>query len=189
MDTIATSTSKTMRLKILKYTIAILLTLNTITACMAGSIPKTAPKQLPKELKRDGQHGQLNVRPKIVKINPNLADYAANTTNKPEGKDIYKITHYCNCYKCTGKNANHPTYGITASGKPAQEGFIACNWLPFNTRLLIDGKVYTAQDRGAKSLFGDKKNHIKRLDIWTNSHKAALNYGVKYKQVEILKGK
>lgn len=97
--------------------------------------------------------------------------------------ELWKITAYCSCVKCCGK-----TDGITASGKPAQSGYVACNWLKFGTRLIIDGNSYTVQDRGAKSLFGSKKNKIKHLDIWMASHKAALQYGVKYKEVTILKG-
>lgn len=96
--------------------------------------------------------------------------------------DMFKITAYCSCEKCCGKSD-----GITASGKPAKEGYVACNWLPFGTKLLIDSKVYVVMDRGAKSQFGDKKNHIKHIDIWMMSHKEALKHGVKYKEVKILK--
>lgn len=99
------------------------------------------------------------------------------------GAELWRITAYCSCVKCCGK-----TDGITASGKPAQAGYVACNWLKFGTKLIIDGNSYAVQDRGAKSLFGSKKNKIKHIDLWMSSHKAALQYGCKYKQVTILKG-
>ena len=94
----------------------------------------------------------------------------------------WKITAYCSCSRCCNKSD-----GITASGKPAKDGYVACNWLPFGTKLKIDGRIYTVQDRGAKSLFGDKKNHIKHVDIWMKSHKEARNFGIKYLKVEIQK--
>lgn len=84
----------------------------------------------------------------------------------------WTATSYCSCSKCCGKSD-----GITASGKPANNGTIACNWLPFGTVLYVDGKRCVVQDRGAKSIFGDKQHHIKRLDIWMPTHKQALQYG------------
>jgi 3D (Asp-Asp-Asp) domain-containing protein len=82
---------------------------------------------------------------------------------------------------------NNPLYGITASGKKAKEGMVACNWLPFGTRIHIKGMgVFIVEDRGAKSLFGDRNNHIKHIDVYMPSHSEALKFGVKYKEVTIL---
>lgn len=97
--------------------------------------------------------------------------------------DTWKITAYCPCKKCCGPQAK----GITASGKKAQIGMIALNWLPFGTRAKIKGKVYVVEDRGAKSLFGTKKNHIKHIDIFMNTHQEARNFGVQYLDVERIK--
>lgn len=99
--------------------------------------------------------------------------------------EAFLITAYDNCKLCCGKDANHPAYGITASGKPAQAAYPACNWLPFKTPLLIDGKPYIVMDRGAKSLFGSKTNHIKHLDIWMPTHAEARKFGVQYLDVKI----
>lgn len=83
-------------------------------------------------------------------------------------------TAYCSCEKCCGKSD-----GITASGVKAHDGTVACNWLPFGTNLLIDGKLYTVEDRGSKKHFGTKDEQRKRVDIWFPSHKQALKYGRK----------
>jgi 3D (Asp-Asp-Asp) domain-containing protein len=91
-----------------------------------------------------------------------------------EVSDGWTITHYCSCKKCCGK-----TDGITASGKSAKDGTVALNWLPFGTKVIIDGKTYTVQDRGAKSLFGDKTNKIKHIDIWCKTHKEAVKKGIR----------
>ncbi len=96
--------------------------------------------------------------------------------------DTWEATYYCSCVKCCGKSE-----GITASGKIASEGTVAINWLPFGTKVLIDGKVYRVEDRGAKSIFGTKKNKINRVDIWVSSHKEAIQNGRKKVELIILK--
>ena len=96
--------------------------------------------------------------------------------------ELFKITAYCSCKKCCGKSD-----GITASGKQAKNGYVACNWMQFGTKLTIDGKPYIVMDRGAKSQFGDNEHHIKHIDIWMPSHKEALNHGVKWQKVEVVK--
>ncbi len=100
----------------------------------------------------------------------------------PVWADTFKITAYCSCFRCCGKSD-----GITASGKPAQYGYIALNWLPFGTKVSIEGMgVFKVQDRGARSLFGSKKNHIKHLDVWFPTHAQAKRFGVQFREVEVL---
>ena len=95
--------------------------------------------------------------------------------------EMWKITAYCSCKKCCGKSD-----GITASGKQARYGYVACNWLPFGTILSINGvQGFKVMDRGAKSLFGSKTNHIKHLDVWMSSHQEARNFGVREMDVII----
>ena len=96
----------------------------------------------------------------------------------------WRITAYCACQKCCGKNAQ----GITASGKKVMEGMVACNWLPFGTKVKIEGMgMFVVEDRGAKSLFGSKTNHIKHLDVYKKSHWQARMFGNQYREVEIVK--
>jgi 3D (Asp-Asp-Asp) domain-containing protein len=92
---------------------------------------------------------------------------------------IWKITAYCACVQCCGK-----TDAITASGQQARYGMVACNWLKFGTRVHIDGLGwFVVADRGAKSLFGSKKNHIKHLDVYMPTHNQARRFGVQYRRV------
>lgn len=96
-------------------------------------------------------------------------------------EDLWKITAYCACSKCCGK-----TDGIMASGKKVYPGAIACNWLPFGTKVKIEGiGIFTVEDRGAKSLFGTKTNHIKHIDIYMPTHREALKFGVRWLKVEV----
>lgn len=85
----------------------------------------------------------------------------------------YMITYYCPCAKCCGVET-----GITASGAYVQEGvtIAADSSIPFGTQLMIDGHVYTVQDRGGAI----RGNHI---DIYVNSHQEALNHSVHYAEV------
>ena len=97
---------------------------------------------------------------------------------KADEPGLWRISHYCACQKCCGKSD-----GIMASGKKVYPGAIACNWLPFGTKVVINDKTYIVEDRGAKSIFGSKNNHKKAIDIYCNSHKEALRKGVYYAEV------
>lgn len=85
-----------------------------------------------------------------------------------------RITFYCPCAKCCGKSD-----GITASGALATPNHtVAAGTLPFGTRLLIDGEEYVVEDRGV----GDHQ-----IDIFVSSHEEALQRGLYYTDVYIIK--
>ena len=87
----------------------------------------------------------------------------------------YDITAYCACSSCCGKSD-----GITASGTKATQGrTVACNFLPFGTEVVINGKTYIVEDTGSKAVMG---NHT--FDIFFNSHQDAKVHGRK-KNVEV----
>jgi len=94
-----------------------------------------------------------------------------------ESLGIFKITAYCSCKKCCGK-----TDGITASGTKVTAGktIAAPSRFAFGTQLEIDGHIYTVEDRG-----GAIKGN--RIDIYFNSHKEALAFGVKNREVFLIK--
>lgn len=102
-------------------------------------------------------------------------------------EDSWMITAYCPCKICTGKDVNDRGYNIMANGMQGDYGYVACNWLPFGTLVDIEkAGIFIVGDRGAKSLFGDKKHHIKHLDMYLPSHYMAKQYGVQYRKVTIL---
>ena len=90
--------------------------------------------------------------------------------------ETYKITAYCSCSKCCGK-----TTGITASGTRATAGrtVAASSKFAFGTKLNIGGNIYTVEDRG-----GAIKGN--RIDIYVDSHSAALQWGVRYLPVSVV---
>ena len=96
-----------------------------------------------------------------------------------ESLGTWKITAYCACKKCCGKSPDDPRYGITAAGTVATEGrTIAADprVLPYGTVVYIDGHAYIVEDCG-----GAIKNE--RIDIYFESHEAALQWGVQYWEV------
>jgi len=84
------------------------------------------------------------------------------------------LTAYCACKVCCGPNAQ----GITAANvKPIQGITIAAprKYPLRTTTVIINGHTYTVQDRLAK-------RYDARFDIYFNSHKDALQFGIKHKQ-------
>ena len=83
----------------------------------------------------------------------------------------FNVTHYCACTICTWGS------GITASGKPVDEGMIASDWsvLPRGTKVYIKrGDMLierVVEDRGG-AIIGNK------IDIYVSSHDQALKLGV-----------
>lgn len=98
---------------------------------------------------------------------------SSNTNTQASGTYLgrFKLTAYCNCEICTGKWAG----GLTASGTTPTAGrTIAMAGLPFGTQLLINGQVYTVEDRGTQ--YG-------HVDVFTATHSQALSFGLQYADV------
>lgn len=89
---------------------------------------------------------------------------------------IFKLTAYCACTYCCGKND-----GITASGTQVVEGKTIgadTDLLPFGTAVVINGHEYIVEDCG-----GSVKG--KHIDVYMESHDAAVKFGVQYAEVFI----
>lgn len=113
---------------------------------------------------------------KIVQIQKNVTTSRSGSTIATTGQTkIFKVTAYCSCSKCCGKKT-----GITASGTRATAGrtVAASSQFSFGTKLVINGKTYTVEDRGG-AIQGNK------IDIYMNSHAEALAWGVKYLPVQV----
>lgn len=87
----------------------------------------------------------------------------------------FTVTGYCSCEKCCGDFAD----GITATGTVATEGRTVAadpNVLPYGTEIEIDGRKYVVEDCGS-AIKGNQ------LDLYFDSHEAALQWGVQTKEV------
>ena len=89
----------------------------------------------------------------------------------PSGREVtVEVSFYCSCSQCCSGGT-----GITASGLPVREGYIACpKDIPFGTKILIDGIVYECQDTGN---YIQWCGNIMRVDIYVSSHTEALKRG------------
>lgn len=79
-----------------------------------------------------------------------------------------RITHYCPCEICCGKWAD----GITATGTVAEEGRTVAvdpDVIPLGSEVLIDGKIYIAEDTGVKG---------NAVDIFLTDHNRCFEYSV-----------
>lgn len=68
-----------------------------------------------------------------------------------------------------------------ASGVRTHLGMIAANWLPMGTRVLIEGQVYTVEDR-----MHSRYNDTRRIDIWMEHPELAQHFGVRYMEITIV---
>lgn len=91
----------------------------------------------------------------------------------------FKVTHYCACERCCGEWAD----GITYTGTTATEGrtiAVDPDVIPLGSTVVIDGHEYIAEDIGG-AIQGN------RIDVYMDSHEAALIEGVKETTVSIVK--
>lgn len=115
-----------------------------------------------------------------ISLSPRMTASGGNVQYGSGGSYLgrFLLTAYCPCAICCGK-----TNGITASGKPAKPNhtIAADKRYAFGTKMLINGIVYTVEDRGG-AING---NHI---DIFFNTHSEARAWGTKYADVYLYTG-
>lgn len=92
-----------------------------------------------------------------------------------ENAGRHRLTYYCSGRCCNGKNA-----GRTASGVPMTVGRTVATGreFPFGAKLLINGVIYTVEDRGVPSGC---------VDILVESHSEANRRGLHYMDIHVWK--
>ena len=93
---------------------------------------------------------------------------------------IVEATTYSNHFNSTGKTPDHPAYGITRSGLPADSGVIAADpsVIPLGTVVWVDGYGYAVTLDIGGVIKGNK------IDVWFATEEEALKWGRK-KQVKV----
>lgn len=87
-----------------------------------------------------------------------------------------KLTAYSAGVSSTGKNADHPQYAITASGKRAQEGrtiAVDPRVIPLGTWVYIEGIGFRRAEDTGGAVKGNK------IDVYYEDHQSAVNFGTK----------
>ena len=155
--------------------------ISVVTTNAKGEVVKT--KNLTKTV-------ETKVQNKIVEVAKDSDDMILISENggsapvKYNQKMTVEVTAYCSCAKCCGVST-----GITASGTRATAGRTIAAWsgLPFGTKVYFpalsgnsNGGVYVVEDRGGAISSG-------RIDIYFDSHSAALAFGRRTMEAYILK--
>jgi 3D (Asp-Asp-Asp) domain-containing protein len=96
----------------------------------------------------------------------------------------FKLTFYCPCKKCCGKDPSDEEYGITSTTTVATEGrtiAVDPKYIPYGSKIFIEGYgLFIAEDCG-----GAIKNN--RIDIFMDSHSKCWDYGIDYQDIYIIK--
>jgi len=73
---------------------------------------------------------------------------------------------------------------ITASGTTVRDGIVACNFLPFGTKIkfpeIYGDKIFIVEDRM------NSRYTNNRIDIWFQTREESIDFGIKMLKVEIL---
>ena len=120
---------------------------------------------------------EVEPEPEAVEVQA-LTNCEASAT-QPEPLGEFKLTAYCICTKCCGEWAD----GVTATGVKATAGrtiAVDPDVIPLGSTVIINGAEYIAEDIG-----GAIKG--KRVDVLLPSHEEALQFGVQYANISIIK--
>lgn len=105
------------------------------------------------------------------------ADESDGESSSPSGLiplGVFKTTGYCPCRSCSGGWGRHTSTGAVATA--GRTIAVDPNVIPYGTQVMINGVVYTAEDRGGAV----KGNHI---DIFFNTHTESYQHGLQHAEV------
>lgn len=107
--------------------------------------------------------------------NPQPAQAAVTGGTRSLG--VFRTTGYCPCYQCSEGWGRKTSTGATA--RSSHTIAVDPRVIPYGTKIMINGVVYTAEDRGG----GVKGNHI---DIFFDSHSQTRQHGSRMQEVFIV---
>lgn len=90
---------------------------------------------------------------------------------------MFRTTGYCPCYQCSEGWGRRTSTGATA--RSGHTIAVDPRVIPYGSKVMIGGVVYTAEDRGG----GVKGNHI---DIFFDSHSQTRQHGSRSEEVFLL---
>lgn len=104
-------------------------------------------------------------------------DKAAQSPDGYQSLGVFKTTAYCPCQSCSEGWGRSTSTGARARAKHTIA--VDPRVIPYGTKVMIDGIIYTAEDRGG----GVKGNHI---DVFYDTHSETRQHGVSYKEVYLI---
>lgn len=109
-----------------------------------------------------------------------ISEAAEAELTKPKMRllGVWTVTNYCSCRQCSGI-----WYGCnTASGVPPTPYHTAAhNYLPFGTRIFVEGHEYVIEDRGDANMAGGDW-----IDLYVSDHNTAAIRGLRHEEVWII---
>ena len=149
----------------------------------------------------------LNARRYIIAIIASLLVFCVSSCclfgrREPPGEKVrMEVTGYCDCGQCCGyyrscwtlwlipyvsagpNRGRRKKIGITSDGRKAKVGTIAADIrkYPYGTRMYIPGYGWGEVHDIGSAIKGD------HIDLFFNSHKEALKWGVKYLDITVIR--
>lgn len=114
--------------------------------------------------------GQKLSGSKVHAVGAAAAANLQNNSSNRRSLGVFKTTAYCPCRKCSGGWGGRTSTGTIAAANHTIS--VDPRVIPYGSRIMIDGVVYTAEDCGG----GVKGNHI---DIFFNTHGETRSYGTR----------
>ena len=170
---------------------AILAVAMLLSVGMPEEEPVTAPPvEIPAESEEEKQEAVVFLAPRLE-----LPAESEEETQLEEPEDPIeepklnqfenaKITAYCICKKCCGKDPDHPAYGITASGRkavPHVSVAVDRKLIPLGSTVYIDYGDGVVHQFRADDVGGSVKGE--HIDVCYPDHQSALVHGVKTARV------
>lgn len=115
---------------------------------------------------------------------PDESDYLLIEENSlrgnhaPIGLSGTRLTRVITAYSSTPDQTDSTPF-ITAYNTKVRKGIVASNEFPKGTQLLIDGYIYTVEDK-----MNSKYRYL--IDIWMPSREEAKNWGKQIKEIMLL---
>jgi 3D (Asp-Asp-Asp) domain-containing protein len=97
-----------------------------------------------------------------------------NSAIENKSLGFFKLTAYCPCKSCSDNWGTQTSTGATAT--EGRTVAVDPKVIPYGTTLIINGIEYIAEDCGG-SIKGNK------IDIYFESHKKALEFGIQYTEI------
>lgn len=162
------------------------MTVTAVVMCLNASAEKNLPEETTPQVETT-THIAVETEP--VETEPaeteaeDIPEFDIIETEAEEPNNIplgeFKLTAYCGCAKCCGEWADGYTATMTQA---TADRTIAVDpkVIPYGSEVLINGKTYIAGDCG-----GAIKGN--RIDVYHDTHMEALEFGVQYADVTIIK--
>lgn len=179
--------AKTILLWILTFSAGLFVGMFIMIITFLPALEKETPKAYVVEEETTEQFRQLSLEKEVFHVEQNETT-TEQTTEKKSKIQTFEITAYCPCEICCGEYANNRpidengksiVYGST--GERLTSGYsiaVDPNVIPYGSEVIIDGKIYKAQDCG-----GAIKGN--RIDVYFENHQEAASFGRQTKDVEI----